>query len=41
MIMEENLIVIRDFKTLCFHFDRQKDVDDNLKRVIKFIIKSS
>ena len=39
--MEENIIVIRDPKTLCFHFDLPKVVDENLKRQIEFIIKSN
>ena len=38
--MEENMIVIRDLKTFCFNFDVQKDVDENLKHGIKFIVKS-
>ena len=39
--MEENLIVIRDPKTFCFDFDWHKDVDENLKHEIEFIIKSN
>ena len=39
--MEENLIVIRDPKTFCFNFDWHKDVDENLKHEIEFIIKSN
>ena len=39
--MEENMIVIRDPKTFCFIFDRPKDVDENLKYKIKFIIQSN
>ena len=39
MIMEENLIVIREPKTFCFNFDWPKDVDENLKHEIKFVIK--
>ena len=39
MIMEENLIVIREPKTFCFNFDWSKDVDENLKHEIKFVIK--
>ena len=35
------MIVIRDPKTFCFNFDQPKDADDNLKREMKFIIKSS
>ena len=41
MIMEENMIVIRDLKTLYFDFDWPKDVDENLKHKIEFIIKSN
>ena len=29
--MEENMIVIRDPKTVYFYFDWPKDVDENLK----------
>ena len=39
--MEENMILIRDPKTFCFNFDWQKDVDENLKHKIEFIIKSN
>ena len=39
VIMEENMIVIRDQKTLCFNFGWPKDVDENLKHEIEFIIK--
>ena len=39
--MEENVIVIRDPKTFCFNFDWPKNVDENLKHKIKFIIKSN
>ena len=35
------MIVIRDPKTLCFHFDLPKEVDENLKREIEFFIKSN
>ena len=31
MIMEENVIVIRDPKSFCFNFDWPKDADENLK----------
>ena len=41
IIMEENMIVIRDLEIFCFHYDRPKDVDKNLKHEIKFIIKSN
>ena len=37
--MEENTIVIRDPKA--FYFDWPKDVDENLKHKIEFIIKSN
>ena len=36
IIMEENMIVI-----FCFNFDLPKDVDENLKWEIEFIIKSN
>ena len=39
--MEENMIVIRDPKTFCFNFDCPKDVDENLKHEIEFIIKNN
>ena len=39
--MEENVILIRDPKTLYFNFDRPKDIDENLKHEIEFIIKSN
>ena len=38
IIMEENMIVIRDLKTFYFDFDWPKNVDENLKHKIKFII---
>ena len=41
MIMEEDIIVIRDPKTFCFNFDWPKDVDENLKYELEFIIKSN
>ena len=41
MIMEEDMIVIRDPKTFCFNFDWPKDVDENLKYELEFIIKSN
>ena len=37
--MEENMIVIRGPKTFCFNFYLPKEVDENLKREIEFIIK--
>ena len=39
--MEENMIVIRHPKTFCFNFDWSKDVDENLKHSIEFLIKSN
>ena len=39
--MEENMIVIRDPKTFYFDFYWLKNVDENLKYVIEFIIKSN
>ena len=33
--MEENRIVMRDFKTFCFNFDWPKDVDKNLNYEIE------
>ena len=39
--MEENMIVIRDSKALCFNFDLPKDYDKNFKHEIEFIIKSN
>ena len=39
--MEENAIVIRDHKTFCFNFDLPKNVDENLKCELEFIIKSN
>ena len=37
--MEENMILIRDTKTFCFHFDCPKDFDENLKHKIELIIR--
>ena len=34
------MIVIRDPKTLSFDFDFHKDVDENLKHKVEFIIKN-
>ena len=40
--MEENVIVKRDSKTFFFfHFDWPKNVDENLKHEIEFIVKSN
>ena len=39
--MEKNMIWTRDPKTFYFDFDWPKDVDENLKHEIEFIIKSN
>ena len=39
IIVEENIVMIRDPKTFCFNFDFRKDVDKNLKREIGCVIK--
>ena len=39
IIMEENMLMIRDPKSLFFNFDWPKNVDENLNGEIKFIIK--
>ena len=39
--MIKNMIVTRDPKTFYFYFGGLKDVDDNLKEKIEFIIKSN
>ena len=39
--MEDTMIVIRDPKTVFLNFDWPKDVDENLKHEIEFIIKSN
>ena len=39
--MEENMIVIRYSKNICFKFDWPKDTDENWKHEIEFIIKSN
>ena len=41
IIMKENMSVIRDPKTFYFYFDWPKDVDNNLKHEIEFIMKSN
>ena len=41
LVMKENMIVTRDSKAFCFKFDSPKDVDENLKRQIEFIIKGN
>ena len=38
--MEENMIVIRAPKTFYFNVDWLKDVDENLKHEIEFIMKA-
>ena len=35
------MIVIRDPKTFCFNFDWPKDVEENLKYEMEFVIKNS
>ena len=39
--MEENMILIKEHKTFYFDFDWPKDVDENLKHKIEFIIKNN
>ena len=39
--MEKNMIVMGDPKTFYFDFDWPKDVDENLKHEIEFIVKSN
>ena len=39
--MKENIIVIRDPKTFVFDFDWSKNVYENLKHEIVFVMKSS
>ena len=41
IIMEENMIVIRNPKTFSFNFNWPKYVDENLKHEIEFIIISN
>ena len=41
MIMEENMIVIRDPKTFYLNFIWPKDIDENFKHEIEVITKSS
>ena len=41
ILLKENMIKIRDLKTLCFNFNWTKDVDGNLKHEIEFIMKSN
>ena len=40
-MIEENMIVMRDSKFFCFDFDWSKNVNENLKHEIEFIIKSN
>ena len=40
IIMEENIIMLRDPKTCYFDFDWPIDVDKKLKHEIEFVIKS-
>ena len=39
IMMEVNMIVVRDPKPFCFNFDWPKDIDENFKHEIEFIIK--
>ena len=39
--MEENMILVKEHKTFYFDFDWPKDVDENLKHKIEFIIKNN
>ena len=39
--MEGSVVVIRDPKTFCFNFDWPKNVDENLKHEVEFVIKSN
>ena len=41
IMMEQNMVVIRDPKTFWFSFEWPKDVDENLKDEIEFIINSN
>ena len=41
MIMEKNMVVIREPKTFYFDFDFPKDIGKNLKHEIEFIIKNN
>ena len=41
IIIERNMIEIRNPKTFYFDFDWPKDVDENLKHEIEFMIKSN
>ena len=37
--MEENMIVITEPKTFYFYFDWPKDVNENLRHEIEFVVK--
>ena len=39
--MEGSVVVIRDPKTFCFNFDWPKNIDENLKHEVEFVIKSN
>ena len=39
--MEENMIVIRNLKTFYFDFDWLRDLDENFRHEIEFMIKSN
>ena len=41
VIMEENMILIRDLKAFQFNFDWPKNIDENLKYENEFMIKSN
>ena len=41
LIIEKNMVVIRDPKKFCFNFDWPKNFDENLKYEAEFIIKSN
>ena len=39
--MDENQIVIRDPKNICFNFDWPRDVDENMKHKNEYVIKNN
>ena len=39
ILMEENMIEIKNPRTFCFNYDLPKDVNQNRKGEVKFIIK--
>ena len=41
MIIEENIVAITERKTFNYDFDWPKNVDENLKHEIEFIIKNN